>query len=445
MRCQTSSRSMESAHLFQKRSSRLIQDSKYLLPLLQVRKHANTAESFPSDHHRLPGSWKNHLAKPHSDLSTRQEDCCHTERLVLPTPIPPFAFHSANLISPPPEFGNTADIEKSLTVSQPSGATATEWISLANGCICCSVKDSGVAALESLAEREGDFDYILLETTGVADPGNIAPMFWLDEGLGSSIYLDSIVTVVDAKNILKSLDEPTPDELPPELSTDDIHHTHSGPLLTTAHLQISHADVLILNKTDLISASHLETVTGRLQSINSLAHLHLTTHAVIPPEDLSGTILDLHAYSTFPATSPPPSTFTSKGHSHLDPSISTATLSIPAFDPQKLYLLQSWLQSILWSDDDEYSSTGPSLPPDANLKPEIHRTKGWIPLLRSNTADDADEDGALIIQGVREIFDLISVPVSKMSLEDRERAGSGQGGKIVFIGRYLENLPNFGT
>jgi CCR4-NOT transcription complex subunit 2 len=72
------------------------------------------------------------------------------------------------------------------------------------------VKDSGVAALESLIERQTDrkFDYILLETTGVADPGNIAPMFWMDEGLGSSIFLDGIVTVVDAKNILKSLDIP---------------------------------------------------------------------------------------------------------------------------------------------------------------------------------------------------------------------------------------------
>src|ERR1700760_2403615 len=97
------------------------------------------------------------------------------------------------------EFGNTADIEKSLTVSQGNQST-TEWIPLANGCICCSVKDSGVAALESLVERQSDrrFDYILLETTGVADPGNIAPMFWMDEGLGSSIYLDGIVTVVDA-------------------------------------------------------------------------------------------------------------------------------------------------------------------------------------------------------------------------------------------------------
>ncbi|KAI9877939.1 MAG: hypothetical protein M1823_007027, partial [Watsoniomyces obsoletus] len=124
------------------------------------------------------------------------------------------------------EFGNTADIEKSLTVNQDD-QQSQEWIPLANGCICCSVKDSGVAALESLVERQSDkrFDYILLETTGVADPGNIAPMFWMDEGLGSSIYLDGIVTVIDAKNILKSLDEPTQEELP----NSEDHKQHSGP------------------------------------------------------------------------------------------------------------------------------------------------------------------------------------------------------------------------
>ena len=121
------------------------------------------------------------------------------------------------------EFGNTADIEKSLTVAQ-DGQQAEEWIPLQNGCICCSVKDSGVAALESLVERQKNFDYILLETTGVADPGNIAPMFWMDEGLGSSIYLDGIVTVVDAKNILKSLDDPTQEELP---ESEHEHHEHN--------------------------------------------------------------------------------------------------------------------------------------------------------------------------------------------------------------------------
>ena len=300
------------------------------------------------------------------------------------------------------EFGNTADIEKSLTVSQDD-QQSQEWIPLANGCICCSVKDSGVAALESLIERQTDkkFDYILLETTGVADPGNIAPMFWMDEGLGSSIFLDGIVTVVDAKNILKSLNEPAEDELPSE----EDHHRHTGPLMSTAHLQISHADIILLNKIDLVSSTELAAVRKRLTSINGLAKIIETKRSVV--EDLSGTVLDLHAYSTFPSVPP----FEQKGHSHLDPTISTISIPLPLFDVQKLPMLEQWLQLILWDDGEDKAY-------------EIHRTKGLIPVL---------DGSARVIQGVREIFEMVELQQKDQSLED---------GKIVFIGRNLDKLPN---
>ncbi|KIW55530.1 hypothetical protein PV05_04262 [Exophiala xenobiotica] len=328
------------------------------------------------------------------------------------------------------EFGNTADIEKSLTVNQGNQST-TEWIPLANGCICCSVKDSGVAALETLVERQKDFDYILLETTGVADPGNIAPMFWMDEGLGSSIYLDGIVTVVDAKNILKNLEEPASEEIPDSEALDRQHNDHDSPLMTTAHLQISHADVIILNKTDLVSPPRLSEVQARIASINSLARLIPTNHSQI--SSLSGTVLDLNAYSTFPTTSSISTTpsipdFSSKGHSHLDPTISTLTLPLPPFDPQKLPLLESWLEAILWEADDNQA--------DQTRKYEIHRTKGLIPLL----------DGTIrVVQGVREIFEIIEPP--KPSDGDASASASNdeipKEGKLVFIGRNLDLLPGF--
>ena len=89
-----------------------------------------------------------------------------------------------------------------------------EWLELRNGCLCCSVKDNGVKAIESLMEKKGKFDYILLETTGLADPGPVASIFWLDDELGADIYLDDIVTVVDAKNGLKQInDQPTQEGL----------------------------------------------------------------------------------------------------------------------------------------------------------------------------------------------------------------------------------------
>jgi G3E family GTPase len=164
-------------------------------------------------------------------------------------------------------------------------------------------RDQGVNAIESLMERRGAFDYILLETTGLADPGNIAPLFWVDEGLGSTIYLDGIVTLIDAKNILKSLDEPVEEDVE--------HETHQGPLLTTAHLQISHADVIVINKSDLVTAQELQIVRERVESINGLAKVHISQHGQVP--QLDGLLLDLHAYDNVEELD-----LAEKGHSHLD-------------------------------------------------------------------------------------------------------------------------------
>ena len=190
---------------------------------------------------------------------------------------------------------------------------------MANGCICCSVKDVGVAAIENLIEHGGAFDYILLETTGLADPGNIAPLFWMDEGLGSSIFLDGIVTLVDAKNVLKSLDEGLGDDEAKIKEREEEEHghdhgEHKGPLLTTAHLQISHADVVVVNKSDLVTKEELQAVKDRIRSINGLAKIHVTERSRVP--QLEGVLLDLHAYD---AVDEAELEFASKGHSHLDP------------------------------------------------------------------------------------------------------------------------------
>ncbi|KAL9607082.1 MAG: hypothetical protein Q9204_009375, partial [Flavoplaca sp. TL-2023a] len=167
--------------------------------------------------------------------------------------------------------------------------------------------DTGVAAIESLITRRGAFDYIMLETSGLADPGNLAPLFWVDDGLGSSIYLDGIVTLVDAKNILLSLDEPATPE------TVENEHEHEGSHLTTAHLQISHADVVIINKCDVVTHEQLERVRKRVRAINGLAKMHETRFGQIP--QLEGVLLDLHAYDRVDAMPD----MEAKGHSHLDP------------------------------------------------------------------------------------------------------------------------------
>nr|XP_028603929.1 COBW domain-containing protein 3 isoform X6 [Podarcis muralis] len=110
------------------------------------------------------------------------------------------------------EFGEGSALEKSLAVSQ-GGELYEEWLELRNGCLCCSVKDNGLKAIENLMQKKGKFDYILLETTGLADPGAVASMFWVDAELGSDIYLDGIISVVDAKYGLQHLLEEKPSGL----------------------------------------------------------------------------------------------------------------------------------------------------------------------------------------------------------------------------------------
>ena len=157
-------------------------------------------------------------------------------------------------------------------------------------------------------ERRGAFDYILLETSGLADPGNIAPLFWVDDGLGSTIYLDGIVTLVDAKNILRSLDETTESDS----ATIEGVETASDSGSSIAHLQISHADIIILNKADTVPHNRLKDVHKRLQSINSLARVEVTEYGKV--SRLEHMILDMHAYDQVGSLET-----THTGHSHLDP------------------------------------------------------------------------------------------------------------------------------
>ncbi|TDZ35366.1 COBW domain-containing protein 1 [Colletotrichum spinosum] len=302
------------------------------------------------------------------------------------------------------EFGDSLDIEKSLTVNK-GDEQVEEWLEVGNGCICCSVKDTGVNAIESLMEKKGAFDYILLETTGLADPGNLAPLFWVDDGLGSTIYLDGIVTLVDAKNILHSLEDPTG-----KIEIDDHEDDHAhGPLMTTAHVQISHADVIVINKSDLVSGEELEQVKSRIQSINGLAKIHVTQKSEVP--QLEGFLLDLHAYDQVAELDT-----SHKGHSHLDSTISTVSIPVPKLAPPQLANIDKWLRKVLWDR---------RLPGEENTVLEVHRSKGRIVF----------ENGDVkLIQGVREIFEILDSPD-----QPREATGSQQG-KIILIGRHLQGV-----
>ncbi|XP_078425294.1 zinc-regulated GTPase metalloprotein activator 1 isoform X4 [Cetorhinus maximus] len=183
------------------------------------------------------------------------------------------------------EFGEGSALEKSLAVSH-AGELYEEWLELRNGCLCCSVKDNGLKAIENLMQKKGKFDYILLETTGLADPGAVSTMFWVDAELGSDVYLDGIISVVDAKYGMQHLTEEKP-----------------GNLVNEAARQIALGDLIVINKTDLVQHEELENLKTAISLQEKLclvqtAHPHLDKSIITVTFEIRGTILeeDLNIY-----------------------------------------------------------------------------------------------------------------------------------------------------
>jgi G3E family GTPase len=134
-----------------------------------------------------------------------------------------------------------------------------ELFEMNNGCICCSVRGDLIRILGRLMKRKDRLDGILIETTGLADPGPVAQTFFTDDEMRARFRLDGIVTVVDTKHILQHLDDS------PE-----------------AKKQIGFADVLILNKTDLVSPADLDALEARIRRINGAAKIHRAKNADVP-------------------------------------------------------------------------------------------------------------------------------------------------------------------
>ena len=134
-----------------------------------------------------------------------------------------------------------------------------ELFELNNGCICCSVRGDLIRILNRLAKRKDPLDAILIETTGLADPGPVAQTFFTDADLREKFRLDAIVTLVDAKHLVQHIDNA------PE-----------------AKEQIAFADVILLNKTDLIAPADLDALEARIRGMNAFAKLHRTQNADVP-------------------------------------------------------------------------------------------------------------------------------------------------------------------
>jgi G3E family GTPase len=150
------------------------------------------------------------------------------------------------------EFGEIG-IDHELVVQ-----TDEEIFEMNNGCICCTVRGDLIRILGRLMKRKDKFDRVLVETTGLADPGPVVQTFFMDDDMKEQFFVDAIVTVVDAKHILLHLDD-----------SDE------------ALEQVAFADVLLLNKCDLVDAAALDALERRLRGINALAKIHRTTNSAI--------------------------------------------------------------------------------------------------------------------------------------------------------------------
>ncbi len=157
------------------------------------------------------------------------------------------------------EFGEIG-IDNELIVNADE-----EVFEMNNGCICCTVRGDLVRIIDGLMRRKGKFDAIIVETTGLADPAPVAQTFFMDEQVGSRTKLDAVVTVADAKWLKDRLKDA------PE-----------------AKNQIAFADVILINKTDLVTPEELRELEARIRGLNPYARLHRTERAKIALDEVLG-------------------------------------------------------------------------------------------------------------------------------------------------------------
>jgi G3E family GTPase len=295
------------------------------------------------------------------------------------------------------EFGDIG-IDNELVVGAEE-----EIFEMNNGCICCTVRGDLVRIIDGLMRRKGRFDAIIVETTGLADPAPVAQTFFMDANIGRRAKLDAVVTVTDAKWLQARLKDA------PE-----------------AKNQIAFADVILLNKTDLVATDELSELEARIRGINPYAKVHKTTRCDIPlPEVLARNAFDLDRIMEIEPdflTGPDHDhEHTHDGHDHAhehdhdhhhpggglkhyhDEEMQSFSLKLAApLDPDKFF---PWVQDLVQKE-------GPS----------ILRCKGILSF--------KDDDARFVFQGVHMILD-----------GDHQRPwqeGENRESRIVFIGR---NLP----
>jgi len=252
-----------------------------------------------------------------------------------------------------------------------------EVFEMNNGCICCTVRGDLIRIVGGLMKRREKFDGIIIETTGLANPAPVAQTFFVDDGVRQKTRLDAIVTVVDAKH------------LPARLA--DSHEAAD---------QIAFADVIVLNKTDLVSSEELAAVEERIRAINRFARIHRTERASVP----IGEVLDQGAFDLERVLAGTPGFLTEDGHTHNDDVTSVSFELDRPLDPERF---NAWMSVLL-----------------AEKGPDLLRTKGIL--------EYAGEPRRFAFQAVHMIADGAFI--------GRWKEGEPRRSRLVFIGRNL-NRP----
>lgn len=193
-----------------------------------------------------------------------------------------------------------------------------EIFEMNNGCVCCTVRGDLIRVISGLAKRADRFDGMIIETTGLADPAPVAQTFFVDDDVKRLTKLDAIVTLVDAK--------------------------HIGDHLADGHEvveQIAFADIILLNKTDLVSAEDLAATEAKIRSINGFAELHRTQESAVDLKKILGRnafdldrILEIEPHFLH-------------GHHHHDHASDVTSLSFSLDRPVDMDQFQSWIGGVL--------------------------------------------------------------------------------------------------
>ena len=266
------------------------------------------------------------------------------------------------------EFGEVG-IDHQLVVDADE-----EIFEMNNGCICCTVRGDLIRIIGNLMKRRDKFDHLVIETTGLADPAPVIQTFFMDEDVQAKTALDAVVTVVDAR------------------------HIHQHWEAEEAQEQIAFADVILLNKIDLVTPEDLESLEQRIRGMNALAKIYPTQNTAVE----MSTILGLGAFDLRNALTIDPDFLTEDAHEHDETVGSIALVESGSVDGVKL---NEWLGELLQTQG-----------------PDIFRMKGILNI--------AGEDFRYVFQGVHMIFD---------GMPDRPwKAGETRKNELVFIGRNLD-------